>query len=236
MSRVVAVALCLTALAPLSQLRAQRRELTLLAGSTLSGASGDHLDQLTKQAGFAAGLSLRLPRSPQFSLQTELLIVQHRLRGQRPSGNAPPLAVGPFADAANLWFVNIPVLLRFQRGYSSRRPIRPYLIAGGYLAVRLACRHQVTESNGTAHDTDCAAGPSVVTFGSETYIPAVYEEVNVGLTAGAGVELKRLALGARFAQSLRPMVQPGGGVRTSPFDNAKPWTALFSVEYLIRVL
>src|ERR1044071_563303 len=74
---------------------AQRRELTFLAGGTLSGASGGALSEVDQRAGLAAGLSLRLPRSPRFSLETELLAVQKRLLGQREPSTAPPIQVGP---------------------------------------------------------------------------------------------------------------------------------------------
>src|SRR5262249_44221076 len=127
---------------------AQRRELTVLAGGTLSGASGDQLSEVSKRAGFAGGLSLRLPRSPRFSLETELLAVRRRLVGQRKRSTAPPLQVGPFSDDINLWYVEADILLRVQRGYSTVRPIRPFFQLGPYGGFRLACRRTVTRDDG----------------------------------------------------------------------------------------
>jgi outer membrane protein with beta-barrel domain len=219
-----------------SPVLAQRRELTLLAAGTLSGASGNYLSTVEKRPGFAAGLSLRIPRAPHFSFETQVLVVQHRLFGQRAASTNPPLQTGPLADAANLLYLEIPILVRIQRGYSTVRPVRPYFVLGPYLGVRLDCRREVTESNGTRHSTDCTVTPGNFTAGSETYLPAVYQEVDVGLLGGVGVELRQFAIGARFERSFRNLVEPSGLVHTSPFDSSRLWTALVTVEYMIRVL
>jgi len=233
MPRFAVALLSLTGLlaAPLA---AQRRELTVVAGGTLSWATGDNLAEVHKQAGFIGGLSLRLPRAAQFSLETSLLAVQRRLSGQRPPSTAPPEQSGPLSESVNLLFAEAQVLLRFQRGFSTVRPIRPYIHLGPYLGVRLGCRREVTESNGNTRRTDCTVIPG--STGSESFIPAVYQEVDLGLLAGAGVEVRRFAFGLRFERSLRNLVESGGLVRTSPFDSSRLWSVMGSVEYLIRVI
>ena len=236
MSRVVAILLVLSGIAAVSPLAAQRRELTMLFGGTLTGASGDNLATTRARGGFAAGVSLRLPRSSQFSLETQALFVQRRLFGQRPATTAPPLAAGPLADAASLSYLEVPIMLRFQRGYSMVRPVRPYLTVGPYAGVRLGCSREITESTGNRIKTDCTVAPGTFTPGSETFLPAVYQEVDVGLLAGLGVELRTLSFGVRFERSFRNLVESAGGVHTSPFDGARLWTAMFSIEYLVRVI
>ena len=234
MSRTGVIQLCLICVMS-GSLSAQRKELTVFAGGTLSGATGSYLASVDKRPGFAAGLSIRLPRTPQFSLESQLLVMQRRLLGRRPSSTNPPLQTGPLSDAANLIYLEVPILLRFQRGYSSQRPLRPYFSVGPYLGVRLDCRRTVTESNGTPHSTDCTVTPGNFTVGSETYLPAVYQEVDVGILGAAGVELSQLAIGIRFERSFRNLVEPTGLVHTSPFDSSRLWTALVSVEHVIRV-
>jgi hypothetical protein len=219
-----------------SSAAAQRRELTVLFGGTLTGASGGNLDQMRARGGFAAGLSLRLPRSSQFSLETQALFVQRRLFGQRPATTQPPLAAGPLADAADLRYLQVPILLRFQRGYSSTRPIRPYLTLGPYLGVRLGCKREITESNGNRLHADCTVAAGTFSPGSETFLPAVYQEVDVGIQGGIGVELRALTFGVSFGRSIRDMVESAGGVHTSPFDSSRMWIGMFSIEYLIRVI
>jgi hypothetical protein len=235
MSRTVAAVLILAACCEVAPAWAQRRELTALAGGTFTGATGGNFETMQARPGFVAGVSLRLPRTSQFSLETQALVVQRRLFGQRPPSSQPPLQAGPLADAANLLYLEVPLLLRFQRGYSTVRPVRPYFTLGPYLGVRLGCRRVVTEQNGNQHNTDCSVRLGNST-GTETFFPAVYQEVDLGFLGGVGVELRQISLGVRFERSLRNMVEPGGGVRTSPFDSARLWTALVSVEYLIRVL
>jgi hypothetical protein len=234
MSRTAVFQLVLFALVS-APLAAQRKEVSVLAGGTLSGATGNYLASVDKRPGFAAGFSIRLPRTPQFSLESQLLLIQHRLQGQRPTSGNPPLQTGPLSDAANLLYLEVPILLRFQRGYSSQRPLRPYFSLGPYLGVRLDCSRTVTESNGTPHSTDCTVPAGSFNAGSETYLPAVYQEVDVGILGAVGIELSQFAIGVRFERSFRNLVEPTGLVHTSPFDSARLWTALVSVEHVIRV-
>ena len=234
MARIVVALLSLAALGSAHPALAQRRELTVLGGGNLSGATGPNLFRGQTRAGFVGGLSLRLPRTPRFSVQTELLIARHQLFGQRAATTQPPLQAGLLADEAQLLSLEIPVLLRFQRGYSQLLPVRPFMVLGPYIGVRLNCRREVTESNGNKHITDCTVASG--SFGSETVLPAVYQEVDVGLLAGLGVEIHRVALGARFQRSFRNLVEPQGGIHTSPFDGSRLWVATVTAEFLIRVI
>ena len=236
MPRVVASLLVFAVCAGITPGQAQRRELSFLAGGTLSGATGQNLAKVSERPGFLAGVSLRLPRTSELALQTDLLVVQRRLLGERPTSNQIPAQAGPLTDAASLLYVEIPLLLRLQRSYSALRPVRPWIIIGPYFGVRLDCRREVSATDGSLRQTDCSVSQGTVTVGSETYLPAVYQEVDVGILGGVGVELRRLAFGARFERSVRNLVEPGGGVRTSPFDTSRLWSVNLSLEYLIRVL
>jgi Outer membrane protein beta-barrel domain len=219
-----------------SILPGQRREVTVLGGGTLSGASGSNIDQLQTRVGFAGGISLRLPRTPEFSLEAQLLVVQRRVTGQRAPSTQSPLQAGPLKDAADLVFVEIPVLLRIQQGFSTARPLRPFVQLGAYAALRVACNHVVTAGNGSNQAVGCNIGSGTFTAGPDTYIPAVYQDVDVGLLAGGGIEIRRFALGFRFERSFRNLVEPAGAVHTSPFDGSRVWTMMVSLEYLVRVL
>ena len=235
MRKTLAGVLVLTAGLAISQGAAQRRELTVIAGGTFSGASGDNLDKQEIRPGFTAGISLRIPRTSRFSLETQLLVTQRHLFGQRPPSSSIPQVTGPFAEDANLLFVEAPILIRFQQGYSTARLFRPFFQLGGYVGVRLQCSRELTASNGTKRRTDCSL-PTTFTAGNETYIPAVYQDLDLGLAAGVGVEIRQVAVGVRFTRSIRNLVEPAGGVRTSPFDGSRLWGLVVSAEYLIRVL
>jgi hypothetical protein len=218
-----------------SPLAAQRRELTVIAGMNYSGATGGNFQKTESRAGFLAGVSLRMPRSARVSFQTEFLLVERRLFGQRAPSTLPPLQVGPISDAAKLLYAEIPITLRFQRGYSTLKPVRPFFVLGPYLGIRLGCRREVLEGDSTFRHTDCSATPSDVVPGTTPFIPASYQNVDVGALAALGLEIRRMSIGARVERSIVNLVEPAA-IPSSPFDNSKLWSVSLSVEYLIRVL
>ncbi len=218
-----------------SPLAAQRRELTFLVGANLTGATGPNLFKSASRGGFLGGVSLRIPRSPRVSLETGLLLVQHRISGQRAPSTAPPVTVGPQADAPNLLYAEVPLLLRFQQGYSTERPVRPFLQLGAYFGVRLFCRRDLTEASGTVLRSDCGTARGSGPASPDPFFPAIYQGLDVGLLGGFGVEVRRIAVSIRAERSFRNLVE-GGAVPTSPFDRSKTWTGLVAVEYLLRVL
>ena len=177
---VCALLLILTAGAASSPLAAQRQEVTVLAGGNYSSVTGGGVDKSTPQAGFQAGVSIRLPRSPMVSFQTELLVVQRRFYAARAASSLPSQTVGPRSDAPNLLFLQVP-------------------------------------------------------GGADQYIPAQYQDIDIGGVGELGLEVKRLSLGIRGEKSIRPLVE-AGAIPTSPLDRSKMWSVSLSVEYLLRVL
>jgi outer membrane protein with beta-barrel domain len=218
-----------------SPLSAQRKELTVLAGANYSGATGGNLYKTQSQSGFLGGLSFRLPRSAQVSFQPEFLVIWRRLSGERAPSTLPPVQVGPISDAAKLLYAEIPLMLRFQRGYSSERPVRPFLTVGPYVGIRLGCRRDVLEGDSTLRHTDCSVNPTDILVGNQPLVSASYQDVDVGGVASIGVEIRRMSIGVRVERSIVSLVEPGA-VPTSPFDKTKLWSGTLTVEYLLRVL
>ena len=236
--RVARLVLLITAgsvFAAVPEVGAQRRELTLVAGGNYTGVTSPNLFKSESRTGFQAGLSLRSPRSAAFSFQSELLLVQRRIYGERAQSSQDPLLVGPISDAANLLYVQVPLLLRFQHGYSTERPIRPFLVLGPFVSIRMACRRDVVEADSTLRHTDCSSTPDDVLPGPRPFIPALYQTMDLGLLGALGVEIRRFSFSVRGERSFRKLVEPGA-LPTSPLDNARFWTASASIEYLIRVL
>jgi hypothetical protein len=213
---------------------AQRKELAIVAGGNYSNVTGGSVFKSTARSGFQFGLSFRSPRSPLISFQSELLVIQRRLYAERAPSTLPPLQAGPLADAANLVFAQIPLLLRLQRGYSTERSIRPFFLFGPYVGIRLYCGREVTEVSGTVRPDDCSVTPGTTTPGFDAYIPAVLQNVDFGLLGAFGAEIRRFALSIRGEKSFRNLVEPGA-LPTSPFDNSRFWTASLSLEYMLRV-
>ena len=223
------------AFAAASEVLAQRRELAVVVGGNYTGVTSSTLFKSESRTGFQAGLSLRSPRSAAFSLQSELLLVQRRIYGERAQSSQNPLLVGPISDAANLLYVQVPLLLRFQHGYSTERPVRPFLVLGPFVSIRMACRRDVVEADSILRHTDCSSTPEDVVPGPRPFIPALYQAMDVGLLAALGVEIRRFSVSVRGERSFRKLVEPGA-LPASPLDNARLWSASASIEYLIRVL
>jgi len=216
-------------------LAAQRREIAVTAGVNYSGATGGGLSKSTPKMGFLAGVSIRLPRTSRFSFQTEFLIVERRLLGERPPSTQSPTFVGPRTDFARLFYAQVPLLLRFQQGYSAVRPVRPFLVLGPYLAIRMSCRRDATTDAGDKVRNDCSPTPTNVLPGVDPFIPAAYHTLDVGLLGQFGVELRRFAVSVRGERSFTSLVEQGA-VPTSPFDKARLWTGSVVLEYMLRVL
>jgi hypothetical protein len=216
-------------------LAAQRREVALVAGVNYTGATGGNLTKSKAQTGFAVGASIRLPRTPRFSFQTEFLVVERRLYGERAPSTQSPTLAGPKSDAARLFYFQIPLLLRFQQGYSAVRPVRPFLVLGPYFAIRMSCRRDATTDAGAVIRNDCSPTPTNVNPGIDPFIPAAYHTADVGLLAQFGVELRRFALSVRGERSFTSVVEQGA-VPTSPFDKTRLWSGSVVLEYMLRVL
>jgi hypothetical protein len=209
---------------------AQRRELSFLAGGTFSKASGSLLTNVAGHAGVLAGMTVRLPRGQRLAMEVDFLIVHRRLTGERAPSTAPPAFAGPEADFAKLTFVEIPLMFRFQEPYRTYRPVRPFLFLGPSVAIRLACGREVRRSATAIRRAECAEVPQ----DSEPFAPALYQDVDVALHAGAGVEIRRLSVFVRANRSLRNLVE-GGALPSSPFDGAKLWGISAGVDYVVRV-
>lgn len=230
---VLALLIVLAAGAASSPLAAQRQELTVVGGGNFSSASGGGIDKSTALSGFQAGLSIRLPRSPMVSFQTELLVVQRRFNAERAPSSLPSYTVGPRSDAPNLLFLQVPLTLRIQKGYSTARLFRPYLVVGPYFAIRLACRRELVEASGGVTHPDCGITGHGATV--DPFFPALYQDIDVGFVGELGVEVRRLSLGVRGEKSIRPLVE-AGAIPTSPLAQSKIWSISVSAGYLLRVL
>jgi hypothetical protein len=209
---------------------AQRRELSFLAGATYTGATGPLLDDVSGHVGVVGGMTLRLPRGHRIAMEVDFLIVHRRITGERSPTTAPPAFAGPEADFAKVTFLEIPLMFRFQEPYRSYRPVRPFLLLGPSLAIRVACGREVRVSPSTIRKADCSESAPE----ADPFAPSLYQVADVALHAGLGVEIRRLALFVRGSRSLRSLVE-SGALPSSPFDGAKLWGLSAGVDYLVRV-
>jgi len=209
---------------------AQRREMSVLLGGTYSGASGPLLASVSEHTGFLGGITLRLPRSHRISLEADFLIVHHRLTGTRFPSDLPVEFAGPESDYAKVTFVEIPLMFRLQEPYRSFSPVRPFLQLGGSIAVRVTCDREIRVSASEQRSIECSGRP----VDSEPFAPSVYQNMDVAVHGGVGVEIGRLAVFLRGKRSLRNLVETGA-FPSSPLDGAKMWALAAGVDYLVRV-
>ncbi len=224
-------ALLLLAAAPLA---AQRREFTIMGGGNLTSATGDALESVDPRPGFTGGISFRLPRSSRITFVSQFLVTHRRLRGERPASSPSQPFPGPIADEAALTYLEIPLLLRFQRSYHSERPVRPFLELGPSVAIRLGCAREILEEGTGAREIDCSVTPDGQQPGPGPFIPALYQSMDIAVNGGVGVEIRGVSLGVRGFRSLRSLVETTA-LPSTPFDGARAWGLTGGVDVMVRV-
>lgn len=176
---VVTISLGLVLLGP-SVLRAQRTSFGLLGGVNSSKAyvelNGEDVDT-DRRTGWTAGGYAEFGIGKRVSIRPELLVTE---QGGEQSG-------GGETFRANLRYVQIPVLVRVDLGGSES--MRPFLMAGPALSLRIGCEVEVSGSILT-ETADCDA--------LQNDEPDPFTKSAVSGVVGGGVDFGRWALGARY--------------------------------------
>ena len=176
---VVTLTLGLTLLAP-SLLRAQRSSFGLLGGVNSSKAytelNGEDQDT-ERRTGWAAGGYAEFGVGKRVSIRPEILVTE---QGGEESEAGETFRV-------NLRYLQIPVLARVDLG--GRESMRPFLLIGPALSLRIGCEVELRGSFLTA-TADCDALPDDE--------PDPFTKNNVSGIIGGGVDFGRWALGVRY--------------------------------------
>ncbi len=213
-------------------LPAQRREISILGAANYTSATGPLLTEVEGHPGFAAGIGVRIPRSSRVAFESDFLVVHRRLTGRRAESTAPPTFAGPQADFARITYLEIPMLFRFQRPYSSNYPVRPFLVLGPSIAIRIGCSREIITAGGAVQDEGCPGTRSGTS--TDPFVPALYQDVDLALQFGGGVEFRRIGIFARGMRSIRNLVDTGA-LPSSPFDGSKAWSVTAGLDYMLRV-
>lgn len=225
---VLAVALGLAPMLP-----AQTPRIGIVAGANLTGTTGGNVEQMDSRPGFLAGAAFRRRANNRVMFEAQVLGVLHRFYGKRPASTLPPVQAGPQADEASLFYLEVPLTLRFEQEQTDAHPLRPFLVVGPYVGIRLSCQRNLTDAGGSTRAVACDV-PNGSQSGPNAYFPALYQELDAGVLVELGVEMRRLGVRARGEKSFRNLVE-AGSVPTSPFDGAKMWTLSVALEYAIKV-
>jgi hypothetical protein len=156
-------------------------DVGLTAGANIATVSGDDVDDADNLTGLMAGLSLIFPTTPMFGIQTE---VAYSRKGTKADVDL---------DGANEEFrvpyIDIPILLKLGLGAWPMQ-VAPALYFGPYAGINIGCD---LETQGVSVDCD-DAGLDVKSF-------------DFGLVGGAGVDVGRFNLFARYQYGLADLVE-----------------------------
>jgi hypothetical protein len=154
-----------------------------LVGANLSGLSIEPDFQgrnINTKTGFAAGAAIVYNFSSMFSLQLEPTYMQKGAVVYTPITDVA--AIIEIEQTIEVNYIDIPVLFRVSFGEEF---IKPYLLAGGYIAFPL-------ENGKTTLDKIIANGQDIIGFipseGIETFEPEIKtNSIDYGLNFGAGI-------------------------------------------------
>ena len=169
--RRAGIAVLVTMLASVAVGHAQRRaEFGVFAGGTFSRFGGDDIGEFDKtRVGVAVGGSVALSLGPYFSIQPELLFAQ---KGAENGTD------GSFTIS----YVELPVLAKFRLpAQGNGRQFSPHFYVGGAVGLKAGC----TARSGSTSDSCEDAGVDM-------------KSTDVSLVVGAGVDIGRAMLGARY--------------------------------------
>ncbi len=243
-------------------LPAQSQRLDVVLGGTLSHLSDGHTGRDGRWGGgFAVGVALGVPVGRGLYLRPELLILRREARRAGSDvvclADLPPDPIVypclPLGDAqARLTSLQMPVLLRAEFGGGRR--VRPYLVAGPALSVRVGCSQRDPDVTGNAFygcdgtlyyptypaGTFVRAGDAPGPAGLTCVPPGCYypvptgtslQEADVHLVLGGGIDAGPLGVELRIDQGLRS-VSDRSAAYAGAFDGAKLTT--FSLLVSLR--
>lgn len=164
--------------------RYQRTTITPVAGVNFATWSGDDVgDGLSRRTGFQAGLMVTTGLSRMASVELGAIYSQEGTSVEtNPAGTSGSIKVD---------YIRIPLVLKLGTYLTGSR-VRPYVLAGPSLGIKVNCRIEATNGSQSA-GIDCddqAVGLNLTT-------------TDIGLLLGAGVDVGRFTGGVRFQPGLR---------------------------------
>jgi Outer membrane protein beta-barrel domain len=169
-----------------------------LSVAEFAGGANDFDESEGSRKGLVAGAFVAVPLAGPLSFQPEALFAQ--------KGSAYDF---PDLDTTvKLDYVEVPLLLKARFGVG----VRPYFFAGPYVGLRLSAK---------AHGNAGADGADDVDLENET------KGTDYGVVGGAGVELGRLLVEARYARGL-------GGIASDAIDDDidnAVWSVLVGLRF-----
>ena len=174
-----------------------------LAGEVFDQVVGLQSIESSSKVGLAGGGYVRFPITSRLSFQPEGLFVMKGVKLTEAAG-AGDLSV-------RLYYLDVPMLVRFRTPAGSRTPV--YVLAGPTFGIKLGSSSTL---NAPGETIDVAADPAVKTL-------------DVGLAMGAGIERGRYLFEARFTAGLTDI---GSAIYPHPDSlRNRTFAILFGMEF-----
>ena len=163
-----------------------------MAGVNFAKLAGDGATGVKSRTGFQLGLFGSIPLGPVVSLQPSVAYSQQGAQ----------LDDGGVTVKFKLNYIEAPLLLRLSAPLQGSGNLRPFFEAGPALAIEASCK--VSGSNGTQS----------VEFGcDDDQVQLQRKKTAFSLHFGAGLEVDRLFLAARYQLGLSSIDDTGGDVK-----------------------
>ena len=176
---------------------AQDRQVGLKGGASLSTLTRERTltgdEPFDLRAGMTAGPYLVLPLADRFAVQFEVLFTE---KGGSLPVRDPSIVSGTVSTRYKFYYLDIPVLARIRGPRVSSAILSGF--AGPTVSLRIDARQQTAFSGAGA-------------FGLERDLGDEMHRVDLGITLGAGVEVSRLLVDARYTHGLSNVVDEANG-------------------------
>jgi len=181
-----------------------RAGLSVFAGPTLSWFGGSDASTSSPRVGVALGLHVHSPLGKGVSIDPDLTFAYKGadLTAQAGSGVEGVLT-------AQLWYLELPVLLRYSIGRPGAFRFRFY--GGPYIAVRAGCTGRI-QVNDSSYSRSCSEFPDPADT-SQTFDPFVGWDAGVVVGTGTGIPLlgTRLEIDLRYEQGFVNLERQSSG-------------------------
>lgn len=184
---------CACATAAAAQTAGRGASFGVLGGATFSSISGPEAEaaNLKTRTSFAFGGFVRIGISRNIAIEPQLLYIR---KGAKASDANVTLA-------ARLGYLEVPVLVTVRFPAASRGGASPFFQAGPAVAFKLDCKVVVTNNTTTILQKCEDLEPD----------PILLKSTDLGLLFGAGVDVGRAKVLARYELGLSKIDDSGGG-------------------------
>lgn len=161
-----------------------------MVGLNLAKFGGEDVGDVDTRTGFQAGIYASLPLGKVVAIAPSLAYSQEGTKGDVGGG---------VTTTFKLSYLELPVMLKLSAPLQGSGKIRPYVMAGPAVAFELSCRLEASNGSQSA-SADC----------DDDQVNLDTRKVLFGVHFGAGIEIDRVFIGAKYQLGLTSLDDTGG--------------------------